>query len=127
MKKTIEALCFWCGQDTGRTFDIEDEQDRYTENKYILDYEPCKECTDKWNLGSAVVVEVVEDAFPIPPLLEQDGKTYWPTGRHAVVSQEWIESTINSALKDKIMEQKIMFLGPDPFQMLFVGNENGEA
>ena len=88
--------CFWCGEPKGialfgRIHEKKgDRSDVEAPKNVVMNLEPCDKCKEKFSKGF-LLIEVTVDgsrfngnhAFALP---SEDGTTYWPTGRWAVVN-----------------------------------------
>lgn len=121
MKKEIKLVCFWCGKENGLLAEVSDEQNLLEEDKYVVDYEPCKECMEKWSKGAANIIEVLD--HPISnfdlPIKKEEEASYYPTGRYAIVEKEWLLRFLKEPILSAAIQNKYMFVGPDIFNMLF--------
>lgn len=126
MKKQINLICFWCEKVTSQTATVDVDNPEELESAYVVDYEPCPACRQKWDDGAAVIIEVEKDpvlGFNLPILKDKD-IPYYPTGKYVVVTKEWITTNIKDPYKEHILEDRTMFIGPEVFQNLFSGLEN---
>ena len=78
------GICAWCGKPNGTIALLGELEGDVEAPKYMtLDYEPCKECEEKWAEG-VVLMEVVEEPLEDGHMAVAPG--VYPTGRLIVVA-----------------------------------------
>lgn len=135
MDKDINALCYWCGNLTGETVTIKYED--WVEyacgtdtDEFVISYEPCGECQAKWASGDVVLFEVLTEALPghfNTPIITQNDVNYFATGRYAVVKESWVRENIGPEIAERALKNKIMFIGPEVFEELFMAPQDPEV
>lgn len=102
-------ICFYCGKDKNEIVLLGKlPKDKKAPMRCLLDYIPCSECQKKMDNG----VTLIETAkTPVvngqPPIAGNE----YPTGKWAVVSEDYICNNIkNSEMRNNILKKKMAFL-----------------
>lgn len=91
-------ICCWCGKEKneiallGRL-----KGDAEAPKSAILDYEPCDDCMEKFNLG-VVLIEVtdIQPSDKRPPISCQNDMKVYPTFRYSVIKLDAAERLFNN-------------------------------
>lgn len=107
--------CFWCGKPSkvvvmaGRirvnpeTGEKEINGDFEAKNGMFLDYTPCEDCKNHWNMGVAMIEALPNLGDNRPPIgKDNKGNDVSPTGRWTVISADSEFAKVNGFKKGQI-------------------------
>jgi len=96
--------CFWCGEDIGvKLFGKIGKNDDEAPRHIIVNYEPCNKCKEAFKQG-ILMIGVSEDQVidNMPPISESCGVKLYPTGAHAVVTEDFAKFIFKDIPKEEL-------------------------
>lgn len=102
-------ICFYCGKDKDEIVLLGKlPKDKKAPKRCLLDYIPCPECQKEMDNGITLIETAKTPAMNgQPPIARNE----YPTGKWAVVSEDYIRNSIkNDEMRDDILKKKMAFL-----------------
>lgn len=112
-------ICFWCGKEKEEIALLGqiNKKDSEAPRRVIMDYEPCEQCKELFNMGIHIIgvstEPMVETMFPI---VNDENITLYPTGSMFVSSEEWVTNFLTAnnqqSMLDNVLSNRVLML-PD--------------
>jgi hypothetical protein len=112
-------ICLWCGKEKEEIALLGqiNKKDSEAPRRVIMDYEPCEQCKELFNMGIHIIgvstEPMVETMFPI---VNDENITLYPTGSMFVSSEEWVTNFLTAnnqqSMLDNVLSNRVLML-PD--------------
>lgn len=102
-------ICFYCGKDKNEIVLLGKlPKDKKAPMRCLLDYIPCPECQKEMDNGITLIETTKTPVMNgQPPIARNE----YPTGKWAVVSEDYIRNNIKSdEMRNNILKKKMAFL-----------------